>query len=76
LVLHENAPVALSTTVLPGRGEVVVVVGPEGGITSSELDAFTAAGAVATRLGDPVLRTSTAGAAAVSALSLRLGRWG
>jgi 16S rRNA (uracil1498-N3)-methyltransferase len=75
-VLHEDAQAPLSTTVLPGRGDVIVVVGPEGGITTSELDAFAAAGAVATRLGDTVLRTSTAGAAAVAAMSLRLGRWG
>ena len=40
-----------------------------------ELDRFAAAGAAAVRLGEPVLRTSTAGAAALAALSLRLGRW-
>jgi len=54
----------------------VVVVGPEGGVAPDELVAFTAAGATAVRLGEPVLRTSTAGAAALAALSLRLGRWG
>jgi 16S rRNA (uracil1498-N3)-methyltransferase len=36
---------------------------------------FASAGAVAVRLGDAVLRTSTAGAAALAALSLRIGRW-
>ena len=60
---------------LPGRGEVVIVVGPEGGIADEELAAFAAAGARAVRLGEPVLRTSTAGAAALAALSMRLGRW-
>jgi 16S rRNA (uracil1498-N3)-methyltransferase len=56
-------------------GEIVLVVGPEGGISDAELDTFAAAGAVAVRLGDSVLRTSTAGVAALSVLSARLGRW-
>jgi 16S rRNA (uracil1498-N3)-methyltransferase len=56
--------------------ELVLVVGPEGGIAEDELAAFQAAGALPVRLGDPVLRTSTAGAAALTVLSVRLGRWG
>jgi 16S rRNA (uracil1498-N3)-methyltransferase len=76
LVLHEDATEPMPSMVLPGSGDIVVVVGPEGGIAPDELDAFGAAGAVAARLGDTVLRTSTAGAAALAALSLRLGRWG
>jgi 16S rRNA (uracil1498-N3)-methyltransferase len=75
LVLHEAADVALPAVALPGRGEVLVVVGPEGGIAPSELEDFAAAGARVVRLGGTVLRTSTAGAAVLSALSLRLGRW-
>jgi 16S rRNA (uracil1498-N3)-methyltransferase len=75
LVLHESATALLASIELPAAGEVVVVVGPEGGISDAELDAFAAAGATAVRLGSPVLRTSTAGAAALAALSLRLGRW-
>lgn len=76
LVLHEDASTPLAAAPLPERGEVVVVVGPEGGLTADELTAFTTAGATAIRLGEPVLRTSTAGAAALAALSVRLGRWG
>ncbi|HEY3717045.1 MAG TPA: 16S rRNA (uracil(1498)-N(3))-methyltransferase [Jatrophihabitantaceae bacterium] len=72
-VLHEAAAESLTAAALPDRGEVVLVVGPEGGVSDDELDAFAAARAV--RLGDPVLRTSTAGAAAVAALSVRLKRW-
>jgi 16S rRNA (uracil1498-N3)-methyltransferase len=53
-----------------------VVVGPEGGVAEDELAAFAAAGAGSVRLGEPVLRTSTAGAAALAVLSARLGRWG
>lgn len=75
LVLHETATEPLSQVDLPGAGDIVLVVGPEGGVSDDELAVLTAAGACAVRLGDPVLRTSTAGAAAVAALSVRLGRW-
>jgi 16S rRNA (uracil1498-N3)-methyltransferase len=72
LVLHEDATSRLSTVDLPAQGEIVLVVGPEGGIAPEELDAF---GATAVRLGETVLRTSTAGVAALSVLSARLARW-
>lgn len=75
LVLHEETDRPLSTVALPAEGEIAVVVGPEGGIDAEELAAFVAAGALVVRLGRDVLRTSTAGAAAVAALSVRLGRW-
>jgi 16S rRNA (uracil1498-N3)-methyltransferase len=76
LVLHEDATTSLAALDLPSGGEIVAVVGPEGGISGDELDSFGAVGAVPVRLGDPVLRTSTAGPAVLAALSLRLGRWG
>lgn len=76
LVLHEDASVPLATAELADVDEIVVVIGPEGGVAPEELDVFCAAGAVAVRLGESVLRTSTAGTAALSALALRLGRWG
>lgn len=75
LVLHESASTALSTVALPDAGDLVLVVGPEGGVSDTELAAFTAVGATAVRLGPEVLRTSTAGVAALAALSVRLGRW-
>jgi 16S rRNA (uracil1498-N3)-methyltransferase len=74
-VLHEEAAARLSTVDLPALPELAVVVGPEGGVAPEELAAFVAAGAVPVRLGDTVLRTSTAGVAALSILSARLGRW-
>lgn len=74
-VLHEEATAPLSTVDLPERDELVLVVGPEGGIAPEELDRFEAAGAVPVRLGETVLRTSTAGLAALAVLSARLGRW-
>jgi 16S rRNA (uracil1498-N3)-methyltransferase len=76
VVLHESATQPLVHVELPAVGEIVVVVGPEGGVTETELEAFAAAGATAYRLGSSVLRTSTAGAAAVAVLLARSGRWG
>jgi 16S rRNA (uracil1498-N3)-methyltransferase len=75
LVLHEAADTPLATVALPAGGDLVLVVGPEGGLDDAELAAFAAAGAVPVRLGPEVVRTSTAGAAALAALSLRTGRW-
>jgi 16S rRNA (uracil1498-N3)-methyltransferase len=74
-VLHEDATEALTAAALPAGGDIAVIVGPEGGISPDELERFSAAGARPMRLGEPVLRTSTAGAAALAALSVRLGRW-
>jgi 16S rRNA (uracil1498-N3)-methyltransferase len=74
VVLHEQARRPLAELGVPSSGTVVVVVGPEGGLTDGELVAFRAAGAHAVRLGPEVLRTSTAGAAALAALSVR-SRW-
>jgi 16S rRNA (uracil1498-N3)-methyltransferase len=74
-VLHEEASEPLSTVLLPVDGDIVLVVGPEGGISDEELAVFTAAGAMPVRLGANVLRTSTAGLAATCLLATRLHRW-
>jgi 16S rRNA (uracil1498-N3)-methyltransferase len=68
LVLHEAAPERLVDQRRPEHAEILVVVGPEGGIAPEELDAFVAAGAAAVSISDGVLRTSTAGAVAVALL--------
>jgi 16S rRNA (uracil1498-N3)-methyltransferase len=74
VVLHEAASGPLADLPVPGRGEIVIVVGPEGGISDEELAAFAAVGAEPVRLGSSVLRTSTAGVAATAALLART-RW-
>lgn len=74
LVLHEEATEPLAGITLPDEGEVLLIVGPEGGISPEETEAFLAAGALSVRLGRTVLRTSTAGAAAIAVLSGR-SRW-
>lgn len=75
VVLHEAATRPLATVELPAGGDLVLVVGPEGGLSSEEIAAFEAAGACAARLGPTVLRTSTAGPAALAVASSRLARW-
>jgi 16S rRNA (uracil1498-N3)-methyltransferase len=74
VVLHEAASAPMSDLPVHGVGSIVVVVGPEGGITDEELAVFGAAHVV--RMGESVLRTSTAGVAAVAALLSRTSRWG
>ncbi|MQW75431.1 16S rRNA (uracil(1498)-N(3))-methyltransferase [Nocardioides sp. dk4132] len=75
VVLHEEASVPLASLNLPAEGPLVIVVGPEGGLTDEEVAAFVAAGAASVRLGAEVLRTSTAGVAATAALLSRTPRW-
>jgi len=75
VVLHEEAAVPLATLDVPASGRIVVVVGPEGGLTNEEVAAFAAAGAQPVVLGVEVLRTSTAGIASVAALLSRTPRW-
>ncbi len=75
LPLEPTAATALSTLALSGADRILLVVGPEGGISPGELAAFDEAGATAVRLGPEVLRTSTAGPAALAVLNATLGRW-
>jgi len=76
LVLHETATDPVTEAELPQGGDVLVVVGPEGGISDDELARLVDAGARPVRLGPHVLRTSTAGPVALALLATRLGRWG
>ena len=74
LVLHEEASSSLAAAWLPSAGEVVIVVGPEGGLADDERAALRNSGALEVRLGPTVLRSSLAGAVAVTAISAR-ARW-
>ncbi len=75
VLLDPGAGTAVAALPVPGQGEVVVIVGPEGGVSPAEASALAAAGAVRAHLGPTVLRTSTAGAVATSVLLSRSGRW-
>ena len=70
LVLHESAEKTLARVNLPEAGEILLIVGPEGGISPDELERFQQAGAVPVRISDGVLRTSTAGAIAIGQLTV------
>ena len=75
LVLHEAGSMPIARATLPTSGELLLIVGPEGGVSPEELSAFRAAGAQVVRLGHEVLRTSTAAAVALGALGVLTGRW-
>ena len=70
VVCHEDATTPLAQVSLPEHGEVVVVVGPEGGLTPDELSAFRSAGGQLVSLGDGVLRASSAGVVALAQLQV------
>jgi 16S rRNA (uracil1498-N3)-methyltransferase len=70
LVLDTSATLAIGEAGISSSGSIALVVGPEGGIEQSELDALEAAGAKMVSLGANVLRTSTAGPALIAALML------
>ena len=74
LVLEPTAATAL-TELQPDGRDVVLVVGPEGCIAPAELSRLEGSGAMLVRLGDTILRTSTAGPAAIAVLNAQLGRW-
>ncbi len=75
IVLEPGAAVSLGRLGLPDAGDLLIVVGPEGGITAEESAAFRTAGATGCRLGPTVLRTSTAGTVAAAIVLTRSGRW-
>ncbi|MEI2713556.1 MAG: 16S rRNA (uracil(1498)-N(3))-methyltransferase [Nocardioides sp.] len=75
VILHEEATESLLSAVSNDAVDLVIVVGPEGGLTDEEVALFEAAGARSVRLGAEVLRTSTAGVAAAAAVLSRGPRW-
>ncbi len=75
IVLDPAASESLATLSLPDRGDILLAVGPEGGIAPAESEALLSAGAVAARLGPTVLRASSAGIVAAGILLSRTRRW-
>ncbi|UDY24831.1 16S rRNA (uracil(1498)-N(3))-methyltransferase [Nocardioides sp. Kera G14] len=75
VVLWESATRPIASVDVPTSGEILLVIGPEGSFTPEEVDAFVAAGAVSVKMGAEVLRTSTAGVAALAAVMSRTSRW-
>jgi 16S rRNA (uracil1498-N3)-methyltransferase len=74
-VLHESAENRLSQIEINQEEDVILIVGPEGGLSEFEVNTFISAGAKVVRLGESVLRAANAGAAAASVVMSRTGKW-
>jgi 16S rRNA (uracil1498-N3)-methyltransferase len=75
LIFHESATVRISQVVTPGAKKVLAIIGPEGGLTDSEVEAFAEAGAKVVLMGRPILRSAHAGLAALAAINTALSVW-
>jgi 16S rRNA (uracil1498-N3)-methyltransferase len=75
VLLDPDAPAALGSIRMQDHGKIVVIVGPEGGVSPAEADSLARAGAVSARLGPTVLRSSSAGAVAAAVVMGGSGRW-
>jgi 16S rRNA (uracil1498-N3)-methyltransferase len=76
LVFHESANEKFSALdISQNASSVYLIIGPEGGITDTELEIFKSKGGNLVRLGEPVLRSAHAGFAALASIQTKLGRW-
>lgn len=75
LVFHESATATISRAIAPGAKNVLIIIGPEGGLTDEEVETFAAAGAKVVLMGRPILRSAHAGLAAMAAVNTALSVW-
>ena len=75
LVFHESATTTISRAITPGAKKVLIIIGPEGGLTDEEVGTFAAAGAKVVLMGRPILRSAHAGLAAMAAVNTALSVW-
>ena len=76
IAFHESSDVKLSDCISSHNvAHLLIIIGPEGGITSTELEAFKEAGAKVALMGRPIMRSAHAGIAAVAAVSALLKVW-
>ena len=75
LVFHESATSTISRAITAGAKKVVIIIGPEGGLTNQEVETFAAAGAKVVLMGRPILRSAHAGLAAMAAVNTALSVW-
>ena len=76
VILHESASTGISQINLSNKAErIILIIGPEGGISDAEISQLAAAGAVTARMGELVLRSAHAGFAALAAIQSSIGRW-
>ena len=75
LVFHESATSTISRAITAGAQKVLIIIGPEGGLTDDEVETFAAAGAKVVLMGRPILRSAHAGLAAMAAVNTALSVW-
>ena len=75
IIFHESAAQKLTDVVKPGAKKVLLIIGPEGGITDEELALFKSAGAQVALMGRPIFRSAHAGMAALSGVNAALKIW-
>ena len=75
LVFHESATSTISRAVTADAKKVLIIIGPEGGLTDDEVETFAAAGAKVVLMGRPILRSAHAGLAAMAAVNTALSVW-
>lgn len=75
LILHESATSSISSVVIPGASKVLIIIGPEGGLTDEEVGTFAAAGGKVVLMGRPILRSAHAGLAGLAAVNTALQLW-
>jgi 16S rRNA (uracil1498-N3)-methyltransferase len=75
VLLDDQAPTSARHLAVPASGDVVLVVGPEGGCTDAERSALISAGAVPAHLGPTILRAATAGTVGAAVLLAGTARW-
>lgn len=73
LTLDPQGEHRFDTLTLPGDAQIVVGIGPEGGWSDKDRDLLRTHGFGGLRLGPRILRTETAGLAAIAALQARFG---
>lgn len=75
VLFHESATSKLSAIAAPSAKRALIIIGPEGGITDEELDAFTSSGARIALMGRPIFRSAHAGIAGLAAVQTLLKSW-
>jgi 16S rRNA (uracil1498-N3)-methyltransferase len=75
VLFHESATSKLSAITAQSPKKALIIIGPEGGITDEELDAFTSSGAKIALMGRPIFRSAHAGIAGIAALQTLLKSW-
>ncbi len=74
-LFHESATSKLSAITAPKVAKALIIIGPEGGITDEELEAFTSSGAKIALMGRPIFRSAHAGIAGLAAVQTLLKSW-